>query len=107
MREDGDVQKKITRWASKAAVLGELFPGLAVSQRAESGAGSGGLVLVASLLTKTPNLGGEGRGLTRRSCALFIVSRESAFFGFQSENFWHAIIINMTCFLNLKPHLCN
>ena len=85
MREDGDVQKKITRWASKAAVLGELFPGLAVSQRAESGAGSGGLVLVASLLTKTPNLGGEGRGqgrgLTRRSCALFIVSRESAFFG--------------------------
>ena len=53
-----DVQKKITRWASGPGVLEELFPG----QRLMEGEGemkSGGLILVASLLTKVPNLGGE------------------------------------------------
>ena len=52
----GDVQKKITRWASGAGVLQELFPGL--SQEREERP-PGGLVVVASLLNKIPNLGGE------------------------------------------------
>lgn len=55
----GDVQKKITRWARGAGVLDELFPGLPSSSQDEgAGRQPSGLVLVASLLNKIPNLGG-------------------------------------------------
>ena len=54
--EKGDIQKKITRWASGAGVLEELFPGQRLPL--ETKQVSGGLVVVASLLTKIPNLGG-------------------------------------------------
>lgn len=53
----GDVQKKITRWVSGAGVLDELFPGSS-SQDEGAGRHPSGLVLVASLLNKIPNLGG-------------------------------------------------
>ena len=52
--EKRDVQKKITRWSSGAGVLEELFP----RQRLPVEMKPGGLVVVASLLTKIPNLGG-------------------------------------------------
>ena len=55
---EGDVQKKITRWASGAGVLEELFPGVALSHGVEPERELGRLVLVASLLSKIPNLGG-------------------------------------------------
>ena len=48
-----DVQKKITRWSSGVGALEELFPGLPQKTRA-----AGGLIVVASLLNKIPNLGG-------------------------------------------------
>ena len=52
------MQKKITRWVGGAGVLEELFPGLRLP-REQRGPSTGGLVVVASLLTKIPNLGGE------------------------------------------------
>ena len=57
----GDVQKKITPWTDAAQVLSELFPKhpppiQQLNEAKEPGAG--GLVLVASLLHKAPNLGG-------------------------------------------------
>ena len=52
----GDIQKKITRWASGAGVMEELFPGRRLP--VETSKVAGGLVVVASLLTKIPNLGG-------------------------------------------------
>lgn len=51
---EGDIQKKLTRWSSGAGVMSELFPGHPVQPVLEPA----GLVVVASLLTKTPNLGG-------------------------------------------------
>lgn len=67
--QEGDVQKKITPWTNPGSVAVELFPGssstiLTGVQHPSSltGVGSGergGMVLVASLLNKIPNLGGE------------------------------------------------
>ena len=68
---EGDVQKKITPWTNPGSVVAELFPSsgsTALSNARhpscpsdDSMAGErGGLVLVASLLNKIPNLGGEG-----------------------------------------------
>ena len=75
-----DVQKKITPWSNPGSAVVELFPGCTIlspplhsysggredlvqSQRHARGGtereGGGGLVLVASLLNKIPNLGGE------------------------------------------------
>lgn len=58
----GDVQKKITPWSNAAGVLDELFPEQPLLTALEStgrrSSHSGGLVLVASLVSKTPNLGG-------------------------------------------------
>ena len=75
----GDIQKKITPWSNPGSVVVELFPGstslsppphsysggrkdLVQSHRhtgGETEREEGGLVLVASLLNKLPNLGGE------------------------------------------------
>ncbi|CAI8004823.1 Probable methyltransferase TARBP1 [Geodia barretti] len=60
----GDIQKKITRWASGAGVMEELFPGRRLP--VETSKVAGGLVVVASLLTKIPNLGG-----LCRTCEIF------------------------------------
>ena len=57
---EGDMQKKITRWASGVGVQQELFPGL--SQETEE-LPTEGLVVVASLLNKIPNLGGQCVGV--------------------------------------------
>ena len=71
---EGDVQKKITPWTNPGSVAAELFPGSAATKALSStqqlhpsspSGGSvtrekGGLILVASLLNKIPNLGGEG-----------------------------------------------
>ena len=68
---EGDVQKKITPWTNPGSVAAELFPGLGSAalgdtQRPSSSSDDsmtrerGGLVLVASLLNKIPNLGGKG-----------------------------------------------
>lgn len=68
---EGDVQKKITPWTNPGSVAAELFPGsgsTALSNAQHPSPPSddniagerGGLVLVASLLNKIPNLGGEG-----------------------------------------------
>jgi hypothetical protein len=73
---EGDVQKKITPWTNPSSVAAELFPGstgtkaLSSSQQLQrpssppSDGGiareKGGLILVASLLNKIPNLGGKG-----------------------------------------------
>ena len=72
---EGDVQKKITPWTNPGSVAAELFPGSAATKALSSAQqlhpsspssdGSvtrekGGLILVASLLNKIPNLGGEG-----------------------------------------------
>ena len=68
---EGDVQKKITPWTNPGSVAAELFPGsgsttLSNAQHLSSPSDDsiagerGGLVLVASLLNKIPNLGGEG-----------------------------------------------
>jgi len=57
--ESGDVQKKITPWSSAAGVLEELFPKQPLLTMAESAQDHpGGLVLVACLVSKVPNLGG-------------------------------------------------
>lgn len=79
---EGDVQKKIMPWSNPASVVAELFPEsssltmprLDLTKSREEGSilcsprlrgeegegeGEGGLVLVASLLNKIPNLGGE------------------------------------------------
>lgn len=69
----GDVQKKITRWVSGAGVLDELFPESPSSQDEGAGKQPSGLVLVASLLNKIPNLGGE------------LLS---------SNSIWHTLIVN-------------
>ena len=56
---EGDMQKKITRWTSGAGVRQELFPQLSHDLSHDMrGRPTGGLVLVASLLNKIPNLGG-------------------------------------------------
>ena len=79
----GDVQKKITPWSNPGSIVVELFPGGStilspLPPRSHSGGkedliqchrhtgdgteregGGGGLVLVASLLNKIPNLGGK------------------------------------------------
>ena len=53
----GDVQKKITPWASSSReAVAELFPG--VQSVYGPGESHQGLILVASLLQKLPNLGG-------------------------------------------------
>ena len=65
---EGDIQKKITPWTNPGSIAAELFPGSGLSgtrhlssQSNDSRASKrGGLVLVASLLNKIPNLGGEG-----------------------------------------------
>lgn len=63
MSVGGDVQKKIMPWANPRSVVPELFPGATDStsqpelQRRGEKRG-GGLILVASLLNKIPNLGG-------------------------------------------------
>ena len=56
-RGDGDIQKKITRWANGVAVLDEL--GLQLPYTTDTANGGSGLVVVASLLNKIPNLGGS------------------------------------------------
>ena len=78
---EGDVQKKITPWTNPGSVAAELFPGSAATKALSStrlqkqqcpsspSDGSmarerGGLILVASLLNKIPNLGGEGEVCT-------------------------------------------
>ena len=63
------MQKKITPWTNPGSVAVELFPGSSSTVLASvqhpsfltdlGSRGSGGLVLVASLLNKIPNLGGE------------------------------------------------
>ena len=63
----GDVQKKITPWSNPGSVVAELFPGSVnlaspVSSTRSLRCGEkreGGLILVASLLNKIPNLGGK------------------------------------------------
>lgn len=60
----GDVQKKITPWSNPGSVVAELFPGSVnpVSSTRSQRCGEkreGGLILVASLLNKIPNLGGK------------------------------------------------
>ena len=60
-----DIQKKIVPWTNPAAVVNELFPdclsvsGLANGNSVGEGGHKGGLVLVAALLSKAPNIGGS------------------------------------------------
>ncbi len=58
----GNVQKKITPWSNAAGAVSELFPkhspNPVVLGSGGGGARSLGLVLVATLLHKTPNVGG-------------------------------------------------
>lgn len=75
---EGDVQKKITPWSNPDSVVVELFPESTILSPPHSHSGGkedlgqscrhaggrtereeGGLVLVASLLNKIPNMGGE------------------------------------------------
>ena len=67
---EGDVQKKITPWTNPGSVAAELFPGSTIlsngaprlsSQSRNREGERSGLVLVASLLNKIPNLGGKER----------------------------------------------
>ena len=64
------MQKKITPWTNPGSVVAELFPGSGLTTLSHVRRPSspnddglaierGGLVLVASLLNKIPNLGGE------------------------------------------------
>ena len=58
--DDGDVQRKITPWNKSQEILSELFPGAiqhSLEKKRQSEAAAG-LVLVASLVQKPPNLGG-------------------------------------------------
>lgn len=64
----GDVQKKISLLSNPSALVGELFPhsagvssflGLVSGGESEATSRRSGLVLVASLVSKTPNLGGK------------------------------------------------
>lgn len=53
------MQKKITPWSSAVGVLEELFPKQPLLTMPESALRHpGGLVLVASFVSKVPNLGG-------------------------------------------------
>ena len=62
---EGNVQRKPTPWASGNSVLGDLFPRRPVAEWVEPELAGGGLILVASLLCKTPNLGGQVVGAGR------------------------------------------
>lgn len=64
-----DVQKKITPWSSTTGVLNELFPEHLPSFLHSARRCQSGLVLVACLLHKAPNLGG-----LCRTCEIFGVS---------------------------------
>ena len=52
-----DVQKKITPWSNSQEILCELFPEVCSVEKKCNG--GDGLILVASLLQKPPNLGGK------------------------------------------------
>lgn len=56
-----DIQKKIVPWTNPAAAVNELFPDCLPGKAAASieEPSKGGLVLVASLLNKAPNIGGK------------------------------------------------
>ena len=56
IQDGGNVQKKITPWTNSSEILKELFP--EVHPSSNVGKKHGGLILVASLLHKPPNLGG-------------------------------------------------
>ena len=62
---EGNIQRKPTPWASGNSVLGDLFPRQPVAEWVEPELAGGGLILVASLLCKTPNLGGQVVGAGR------------------------------------------
>ncbi len=57
-----DIQKKITPWSNPTTVVNELFPdslfGLSAAGQQNKGDISG-LILVTSLLSKVPNIGGK------------------------------------------------
>ena len=53
-----DVQKKIVPWNNSQEILRELFPGIDPSE-GRSHEGKSGLILVASLVQKPANLGGN------------------------------------------------
>ncbi len=57
-----DIQKKITPWSNPITVVNELFPnslsGLSVAGQQDKGDISG-LILVTTLLSKVPNIGGQ------------------------------------------------
>lgn len=58
----GDVQKKVTPWSNAAGAVNELFPKQSplsvVPGCGQASTSSSGLILVATLLHKAPNLGG-------------------------------------------------
>ncbi|XP_064403446.1 probable methyltransferase TARBP1 isoform X4 [Halichondria panicea] len=67
-----DIQKKITPWSNPTTVVNELFPnslsGLSLAGQQDKGDISG-LILVTTLLSKVPNIGG-----LCRTCEIFGVS---------------------------------